>query len=312
MSQRVVYFNGHIVPESEARLSIYDSALQMGDMAFEVTRTYRHQPFRLRDHLERLWHSLARIRTTPGMNMGELEEITKDVLVRNLPTEADDVDWNIIHNVSRGPGAGFSGAFTPEEMRPTVIVSCYPITGRMAALAPAYTSGIELVIPSQRAIPSALLEASIKTRSRLHYQLANFEAAEILPGSTAVLVDPDGYLTETTSGNIFIVVGGELLTPTRRNLLPGITRDTVLELAQRLDIPAREADVTPEMATMAEEMFVTSTSIGIIHARTLNRVPIGTGEPGLVTRQLREALQAEVGLDFAEQARGYARRLALS
>lgn len=309
MSSRVVYFNGRFVPEAEARVSIYDSALTVGDMAFEVTRTCRHEPFRLREHLRRLYNSLKAIRTDPGLTLAELEAITLETLGRNLPTEDADVDWSIIHNVSRGPAAAFRHAFEAEQFRPTVIVSCYPLMWKMARLAASYDEGIDLVVPHQRALPTDLVHAKIKTRSRLHYQLANFEAEEKCPGATAVLIDPDGYLTEGTSGNFFLVKDGRLQTPEPRNLLPGVTRSLVLALADRLGIPRNETNLTIEDGQAADEVFITSTSIGILHGRSFEGRVIGRGRLGPITCQLRTAFFDEVGLDFAAQARGYAARL---
>jgi len=308
MSQRVVYLRGRFVPESAACISIYDSALTMGDMAFEVTRTCGHVPFRLADHLRRLDNTLQAIGTDPGLSLAEIERLTLETLERNLPTEAEDVDWNIIHNVSRGPASAFIDAFTLDERRPTVVISCYPLVSKLAALAPAYEQGIDLVVPAQRALPTDLVHAFIKTRSRLHYQLANIEAELKCAGSTAVLTDPEGHLTEGTSGNVFLVRDGELQTPEPRNLLPGVTRAIVLQLASRLGLATREMNLTPLDALAAEEVFVTSTTIGILHGRTFEGHPIGNGKIGAVTRQLREALDAEVGLDFAAQARLYAAR----
>jgi branched-chain amino acid aminotransferase len=309
MSSRVVYFNGSIRPEREARVSIFDSALQVGDMAFEVTRTCRGAPFRLREHLDRLRRSITALRIDPGLSDDELERITLDVLDRNRPTEAEDVDWNLVHDVSRGPAAAFRGSFAPDELRPTVIVACYPLVEKLAALAAAYDTGIDLVVPDQRSIPHDLLDAGIKCRSRVHYQLANLEAQERLRGSTAVLVDPDGFVTEGTSGNVFFVRRGELLTPTTRNVLPGVTRGVVLELARGLGITAQECDIAPLEAADADEAFLTSTSIGILHARSFENRPLGAGTLGPVTRRLRDAFHNEVGLDFAAQAAIYARRL---
>lgn len=309
MAERVCYFNGRIISERDAKVSIFDSALQVGDMAFEVTRTYNGRPFRLDDHLERLWSSLTALRIQPGVTHDELVAITLDVLARNMPTEAANVDWTILHDISRGPASGFRSYFAAEELRPTVIVACYPLAEKMAQLAPAYTSGIDLVVPDQRSLPHGLLSASIKCRSRVHYQLANLQADAKLRGSTAMLLDPDGFVTEGTTGNVFLVRDGELLTPTTRNILSGVTRRTVLELADELAIAARESDVTLDAALAADEAFVTSTSIGIIHARSLEGRPIGDGGLGPITRLLRDALTARVGLDFAAQAEAYAARL---
>lgn len=306
MSERVVYFNGRIIPEREAKVSIFDSALQLGDMAFEVTRTYRGEPYRLADHLRRLRHSMTSLEIDPGLTNDELEAITLDVLARNRPTEPADVDWNIIHDVSRGPAGPFADSFAPAELRPTVIVACYPLAAKMGALAPAYDTGIDLVVPAQRSLPRELFDPAIKCRSRAHYQLANLQANKIRRGSTAVLLDPTGFITEGTSGNVFFVHSGRLSTPTTRNILPGITRGVVLDLAARLKLDVAERDITPEEARAADEIFVTSTSIGILHARSFEGAPVGDGTLGPVARRLRDALTAEVGLDFAAQARAYA------
>jgi len=309
VSDRVVYFNGRFVPEREARLSIYDSALVMGDMAYEVTRTCRQQPFRLEEHLERLAHSLSALRIDAGLSTHEWKQITAETLARNLPTQDEGVDWNIIHNVSRGPASGFGLAFAAEERRPTVLISCYPLMEKMAALAPAYDRGIDLVVPPQRSIPASLVPTDVKTRSRLHYQLANLQASEMQPGAWAVLTDPDGFLTEGTSGNVFFAREGKLLTPTRRNVLPGMTRDWVISIGKRLGIELHELDLTPGEAVTCEEAMMCSTSIGLIHARTFEGTRLGSGEMGPLAARVRRAMFDEVGLDFAEQARGYARQL---
>jgi branched-chain amino acid aminotransferase len=306
MSQRIVYFNGRIVPEREARVSIFDSALQVGDMAFEVTRTVRHKPFRLREHLRRLRRSMTALAIDPQLGDDELERITLDVVARNLPTEPDDVDWNIVHDVSRGPASAYLGFVEANERRPTVIVACLPLHRKMATMAAAYTTGVDLVVPAQRSLPHTLLDSGIKCRSRVHYQLANLQAAAKRPGSTAVLLDPDGFVTEGTTGNVFFVRGGELLTPTTRNILPGVTRGLVLELARRLGLSTRETDLSQSDAAAADEAFVTSTSIGIVHARTFEGQTLGDGGIAPTTRRLREALAAEIGLDFAAQAAAYA------
>lgn len=305
---RIVYFNGRFVPEREARLSIYDAALLMGDMAYEVTRTIHQRPFRLRDHLERLWRSLAVLRMDPSLTIDALERVTLETLHRNLPLEGADIDWNIVHDVSRGPAEEYRAAFAPEELRPTVLVRCFPLAEKLARLAPSFESGIDLVVPAQRSIPSTVLDSHFKSRSRVHFQLANLQAKDLLPGATAALVDPDGFLTEGTSGNLFCVEQGALLTPTPRNILPGVTRNIVLRLAERLGIRSSEADITMDRAARSEEMFVTSTSIGVLHARSFERQAIGDGGMGPRTQQLRSALYEEVGLDFAAQAASYAHR----
>lgn len=308
MTQRTAYFNGRFVPENEARLPIYDSALQIGDMVFEVTRTFRGKPFRLRHHLERLAGSLRELRIEPGLSLDELEAATLETLARNLPTEAADMDWQIIHNLSRGPIAPYREIYPPAEQRPTVLVTCFPIESKLLAVADLYRTGVDLRVPRQPALPPALLPTHIKTRGRLHYKLADLELAAEFPGSWAVLVDPSGQLTEGTSSNFFLVSGGTLKTPREELVLRGVTRGAVLELARAAGIPIEETRLTPADAAAADEIFVTSTSIGVLPAASFQGRPIGDGTCGPITALLQAALDAEVGLSFREQAESYAAR----
>ena len=98
MSERTVFYNGHWVSEQEARISIYDSALVSGNMVFDVTRTYHHHPFRLREYLERFLRSMEALSIDCKMDLDRLVEVTNETLQRNLKTESEEIDWNIIHN----------------------------------------------------------------------------------------------------------------------------------------------------------------------------------------------------------------------
>lgn len=301
-NQRIVYFNGHFIPELEARVPLYDSALQIGDMAFEVTRTFHQQPFRLKDHLERLFGTLTALRIEPPMTIEEVEEVTLETLARNLPTEPQWMDWQIIHNFSRGLVQPFAQYYPAEMRQPTMLISCFPLIHKLAGMAEKFQHGVDLRIPRQRAIPTELLPTHIKTRGRLHYKLADLELAESFPGTQAVLIDPSGQITEGTNNNFFMVKDGRILTPPEECVLIGITRDTVLGLAKKLHFPVEETRITPEMAQQADEIFVTSTSVGVLHARSFQGNPVGEGQIGPISRELREALHGEVGLSFAEQA----------
>jgi branched-chain amino acid aminotransferase len=281
----------------------------MGDAVFEVTRTCGHRPFKLAEHVRRLFQSAAALSIEIGMTPDELERVTLETLALNLHTESPDVDWSIIHNVTRGPQNPFLSAFAPADRRPTVLVSCFPLLERLAPIAPLYDLGIDVVVPAQRSIPGEFFDAGVKSRSRVHYQMANLQARSIRPGSWPVMIDRHGFLTESTSGNVFLVVGGRLRTPRTGEILPGVTRQVVLELARAHRIPTEEADCTVDGARSAEEAFLTSTSIGLLHIRSWDGRTFGTGQLGPVSARLRSLFHQEVGVDFAEQARWYAGRL---
>ncbi|MEK6238584.1 MAG: aminotransferase class IV, partial [Planctomycetales bacterium] len=268
MSQRTVYFNGRFVPESEARLPLYDGAVIAGEAVFEVTRTFAHRPFRLRSHLERLAGGLETLGIETPETLDELEQITLETLRRNLSTEPEDVDWQILQNISRGPARGFHQAFAEEEIRPTILIACFPLISKLGSLADKFQTGVDLVVPSQRAIPPDLLPTHVKTRGRLHYLLASLQTASARPGRWPVLLDPKGHLTEGPTFNFFLVRHGVLRTCPAEDVLVGVTRGFVLEIAHRLGIPVDENALTQDDALAAEEMFATATSFGVIHGRS--------------------------------------------
>ncbi len=308
MSSRVVYFNGQFVPESEARVSIFDSALMYGDMAFEMTRTYNRRPFKLREHLDRLYGSLKLLEIDCGLTIDEMERITLETLERNLPTESADMDWQIMHDVSRGPLDVYRTAF-PDGLRPTVSINCWPLITHMGGFASKYASGVHMVIPAQQALPAHLIDAKAKTRSRLHYQMANLQAARMGAGRWPVLLDPDGFLAEGPGWNIFLVRNGELLTPEPRNILLGVSRATTIELARESGLPVRETNLGRYEALQADEIFCTATTYALVHATTFEGQTIGDGKPGPIFNQLLEAWKQSVGIDFVAQACDYAERL---
>lgn len=307
-SQRTVFFNGQFVPESEARVSIFDSALMYGDMAFEMTRTFNSRPFKLRAHLDRLYASLRLLEINCGLTLDEMEQLSLKTLERNQSTEPPHMDWQIMHDVSRGPLEIYRTAF-PDRLRPTVSINCWPMITSMGSFAAKYTTGVHLVIPAQQAIPAHLVDPKAKTRSRLSYQMANLQAARMGAGCWPVLLDPDGFIAEGPGWNIFLVKNGELLSPEPRNMLLGVSRATTIELALELGIPVRETNLGRYEALVADEIFCTSTPYALVHATKFEGQTVGDGGLGPVFSRLLQAWKQSVGIDFVAQAHGYAERL---
>ena len=307
MPDRVVYFDGDFVPESEARVSIFDSALMFGDMAFEMTRTYAHRPFRIHDHLERLYASLKLLEIDCGLSMDEMEKLTQETLERNIPTEPDDVDWQIMHDVSRGPLPPYRSVF-PDGVQPTVSINCWPLITQMGAFAANYDDGVKLIIAAQQALPAHLTDAKAKTRSRLHYQMAVLQGAR-QGNAWPVLMDLDGFLAEGPGWNCFLVRDGVLYTPEPRNILLGVSRKVTIELAIKLGIEVCETNLGRYEALQADEIFSTATTYALVHASRFEGQPVGDGTPGPVFRRILDAWMELVDLDFVAQAKKYASRL---
>tara|TARA_R110002126_G_scaffold272603_1_gene416775 strand:- start:12464 stop:13432 length:969 start_codon:yes stop_codon:yes gene_type:complete len=302
---RLVYWNGKYIPDSEARVSIYDSALMFGDMVFEMTRSFNKEQFKLREHLERLYASIKFIRIPLKMTIDEMEQAVYDTIEINKDHFNGEDEHRIMINVTRGLIPIYENR-VGTEAGPNVIISNYPLRWTVQSLGHLYTSGINLVVVNQRAIPAYLLEPKIKNRSRLHYQMANIEAS-LFKGKDnwAMLLDPDGFVTEGTGDNIFIVKDGVVITPEGRNILRGVSRQYVIDLCARLDVPCIEKNIETYDVMFADECFVTATPFCILPVMRLNGQPIGDGGYGKMTKYLLEEWSKDVGIDIEEQIKRY-------
>lgn len=297
--------NGTYVPEADARISIYDSALMFGDMVFEMTRSFNKRQFRLRDHLERLYAGVRILRIPLTVSIDELEEICLETVRQNDPVFLPTDEHRLMINVSRGP-LGIYAPIFGGRMEPTVVVADFPLKWTVASMGPLFDRGINAVIPSQRAIPGMLLDPKVKNRSRVHYQMANIEVSGYGGDNNwALLLDPDGYVAEGSGDNFFIVKDGIVLTPEGRNILRGISRAYIFELASELGYPCREANIEPYDVYTADEAFMTATPFCILPVTGLNHSPIGSGQRGRITSELLAQWSANVGVDIEQQIKDF-------
>ncbi len=298
MSERLVYISGEWFPEAEAKISIFDSAVMLGDCVTESTRTFRQEPFKLERHVDRLYKSVKVCRFEAGMSPEEMLELTLEVVARNLPTYGPEEDLWIVHNISRGgyPPSGDQSA----KREPTVIIHTAPMDLRYWA--PFYLHGCHAVTPPSRVIPAQSLDPKIKNRSRMAYTLAELETKLVDPMAQGLLLDINGYLAENKGGNFFIVTDGLLRTPPTYQALAGITRETCLEIADSLGIPTEERNLQPYDVYTADEAFFTSTPYCIMPATRFNGLPVGDGSVGPITEQLLEGWKELTGVDIKEQA----------
>jgi branched-chain amino acid aminotransferase len=303
--------NGEFVPESEAKISIYDSALMFGDMIFEMTRSFNKKQFKLQEHLERLYTGLKILRIPIGMTIEEMEEACHETVKRNDPVFKAQDEHRLMINVSRGP-LGIYAPIFDGKLEPTVVIADFPLKWTVAAMADLYEKGINSVIPSQRAIPATLMDSKIKNRSRMWYQMANIEVSQVEGDNNwALLIDPDGYIAEGTGDNFFMVKNGELFTPEGRNILRGISRAYIFELAEQLKIPYHECNIEPYDLYEADEAFLTGTPFCILPTTQLNGLNIGNGKMGDITKSLLDKWSKNVGINIVEQIKNYGKEIEL-
>jgi branched-subunit amino acid aminotransferase/4-amino-4-deoxychorismate lyase len=145
-----------------------------------------------------------------------------------------------------------------------------------------------------------LLPPEIKSRGRLHFKLAKLQAEMRQPGAWALLRDGQGRLTEGTGSNFFAVVDSVLRTCAEAEVVPGVTRSVVLELTDRLAVPTVQRAVHTSELDDVTEAFFTSTVVGLVHVRSIDRKFLNGGASGPITRQLQEAFAAETTRDYAK------------
>lgn len=298
-SEHRVYLNGELVARDQAKISVFDSAVMLGDTVTESTRTFAHKPFKLEQHVDRLYKSLKVTRINPGMTRDEMVALSRRVLDANAHLLGPDDDCWLVHNISRG--SSVAGADPTVQRSPaTVIIFTSPMI--LTDWARFYVDGCHAVTPPSRAMPAQALDARIKNRSRMAYTLAEIEVKLVDPQAQGILLDLHGNIAENKGGNFFVVADGVLKTPVLSNALAGISRATILELAAELGVPFRECDLQPYDVYTADEAFFTSTPYCVMPATRFNGLPVGDGKVGSVTKRLLAAWSARVGVDIAGQA----------
>src|SRR5262245_23570562 len=203
MSEPFVYLNGRLLPASEARLNIYDLAVVMGATVTEMTRTFRHRPWRLDDHLDRLFRALRYTRMNIEQTRDELAAAAHELVARNAPLIHPDDDLGVVHFVTAGEHAMYAwSAAGPARTTPTVCVHTFPLP--LAQYAKKMEQGAHVVTPSVRHVPPQCCDPKMKYRSRMHWYLADGEARRVDPEASALLLDLDGNVTETSAANFLI------------------------------------------------------------------------------------------------------------
>ncbi|NTV95750.1 MAG: D-amino acid aminotransferase [Thiobacillus sp.] len=273
----LVYLNGDYLPLADAKIPVLDRGFIFGDGVYEVIPVYDRRPFRLAHHLERLQHSLDGIRLA-NPHTAEAWQ----ALIAPLVEQADWEDQGIYLQVTRGP-APRDHAF-PKEVRPTVFVMVMQLTTPPAAV-------VENGVAAITAIDNRWLRCDLKATSLLANVL--LRQLSVDAGCAETILLRDGLLMEGSASSIFVVKDGVVLAPPHSNLvLPGITYDVVVELAQLEGLPLALRPVTEAELRSADEIWLTSSTKEITAVTRLDGHPVGNGRPGPLFRRLHAAYQA--------------------
>ena len=290
--ERVLFLNGELIEESRARISPFDRGFLWGDGVYEVTPCFDGKLYRLDDHLDRLYRSLRYVRIDPGMSPEQMKEATLDTLDSNAGRLEEGGIYRVGHWVTRGEDDPSMGALAAGPA--TVMIFFRPV--QVEKIAENYRTGVRLSVTATRRNPPECVEPRATVTSKMNQILAELDAAA--SGSLSLMLDIRGNVAENSSANFFIVRGGTLWTPPERNILQGVTRKAVFEMAARLGIPAEERDFTMYDVAQAEEYFITSSAICAMPVREVDSFRPKAEVPGAVTLRLIESFAEETGFDF--------------
>ncbi len=271
-----VYIDGKFYEKKDAKISVFDHGLLYGDGVFEGIRSYNRLIFRLEEHIDRLYASAKTIMLDIPLSKKEMEQAVISTLKKN---NMDNAYIRLV--VTRG--AGDLGLDPRKCEKPSVIV----ITDNIVLYPEKYyKNGLELItVPTRRNIPEAL-NPQIKSLNYLNNILAKIEALNS-GFEEAIMLNADGHVLECTGDNIFIVKGGELITPPAYlGTLEGITRNAVIDIARSVDIKFSEKVLTRHALFNAEECFLTGTAAEIIPVIKIDKRAIANGAPGKITIKL--------------------------
>ncbi|MBI2472682.1 MAG: branched-chain-amino-acid transaminase [Planctomycetes bacterium] len=271
-----IYINGQIVPQEEAKISVFDHGLLYGDGVFEGIRAYNGKIFTLDEHLDRIYDSATAISLKIPITKAEMADAIKQTMKANNLT-----DSYIRLVVTRGVGK--LGLDPNKCATPQIIIIADTIELYSKAL---YERGLDIVTVTTIRNHFSALDPKIKSLNYLNNILAKIESIQAGAGE-ALMLNKDGYVAECAGDNIFVFKNNVLLTPpTSAGILVGITRNVVMKLAAEMGLQVKEELMTRYDLYIADECFLTGTAAEIIPVVKIDGRTIGTGKPGKMTLDL--------------------------
>ncbi len=286
----IVYLDGDFLPIEEAKVSVLDRGFIFGDGVYEVIPAYGGRLFRLQQHLERLNNSLDGIHLENPLTTGQWQQIIEEIVQRNNQSNQDQ---SIYLQITRG--AAKRDHVFPEQISQTRFVMSTPM----------------------QPVSKAKLENGVKaiTHEDIRWRYCHIKSIALLPntlmrqvareaGADEAILNRDGKITEGAASNVFIVKGGQIITPAKDEcLLPGITRDLILEIAADAGLPFSESDISTDDLLNADEIWLTSSTKEILPVTQLDNKPVGNGIPGPYWKDMLERYQQHKQLLRSGEAR---------
>jgi branched-chain amino acid aminotransferase group I len=273
-----ISLNGKIIPDTEGSISISDRGFLYGDGIFETLRSYDGKPFKLNEHIERLRNSSRKLMIDFEYTNSEISNNIKILIEKNNIQ-------NACIRITLSRGTGGSGLGISDSHKPTLLIQTKPFTPYEDKL---YEEGMTLTV--SKSMRSTSCPISCHKTTNLLKSIILKEEAKTKSANEVVILNTDGFIAECVVSNIFIVNNGSVITPSLdTNILPGITRRTVLDICNNSSIPASEERFTIETLIKADEVFITNSLMEIMPVSRIDDFKIGKVIPGDITQQVMSA-----------------------
>jgi branched-chain amino acid aminotransferase len=283
---KLIWMNGQMVPWEQATVHVMAHALHYGSSVFEGIRVYKTpdgpQVFRLTDHMQRFMDSAKIYRMPVGYERDELIQVCKDVVLAN-----ELVNGAYIRPIALR-GYGEPGLAPKPDHRVDVAIAAWEWGAYLGA--EGLEQGVDVCISSWQRVAANTIPAMAKAGGNyLSGQLISTEAKR-LGFAEGIALSTDGTVSEGAGENVFVVKDGRIMTPpSTSSILTGLTRDAVIKLAARIGIAVEQHSIPREALYLADEIFFTGTAAEVTPIRSVDRIEIGSGRRGPITRQLQDA-----------------------
>jgi branched-chain amino acid aminotransferase len=278
MPPGVAYLNGEYVPVADAKISVLDWGFLHSDATYDVVHVWQHRFFRLEAHLDRFWRSAERLHLTVPVERDALREILATCVMRSGLADA-----YVEMILTRGISPTFSR--DPRDAQNQLI--CFAIPFVWILPPDRQDMGLSVAMSDRQRIPAESVDPTVKNYHWLDFVMGLYDAYDRGAG-TVVLQDGNGNIAEGPGFNVFVVKDGRIATP-ERGILEGVTRQSIIQLAEALGVPLEARPVTVPELLAADEAFATSTAGGIMPITSADDAPVGSGKRGPITRDLGQA-----------------------
>jgi branched-chain amino acid aminotransferase len=299
---QIAYLNGEFVPAEQCRLPVHDLGIVLSAAVTDFIRTFNGEPYRMQDHVRRLYRSCKYACIEPAISIEETMEVSRRLIAHNIALDPGS-ELGLIYYITAGENAIYAGsAGLSDELKPTVVQHTFPLPFHIWKHV--FTDGLHCVTPYVTHVPPEMFSSKIKHRNRMHMWIGEQQARLADPKAIALFLDARGNITETGGSNFVIYRDGAVVSPKRANILWGVSLQVLSDIVREMGMGFVEDDIQVYDVVNADEAWVPTTPYCLGPVTKINGIPIGGGGPGPVWRRIiarwSEIVEKDVYAELAE------------